>query len=126
MFSHKIYFRKVRKTRRELALKILGRKCNRCGSKKKLHVDHINPKTKKFELAEFAYLNIKKWIKELRKCQLLCIYCHGKKTALDNGLKLAEGTHGTLSAYRYCKCKVCKKANANYMRKYKKQYSPLA
>lgn len=54
--------------------------------------------------------------RELKKCQLLCRRCHTKKLLKDAGLKPARGTHGTLSAVRYCDCARCRGAKNAYER----------
>ncbi len=111
--------------RRELAYDLLGRKCVRCGSTElPLSIDHIDPATKSFE---FGHANGKReaqWIIELQKCQMLCWSCHSKKTNLEMGKKLAQGTHGTLSAYRYCRpsCDACRKARAEYTAAFRLKY----
>lgn len=62
--------------------------CVKCGSKKKLELDHINPKHK------IAH-NVWSWkeedrLKELDKCQVLCWKCHRIKTIKDNGWQLKD------------------------------------
>lgn len=100
------------------ALKDLGGCCKLCGSKTKLEFDHILPNTKKANITALLCGSRSKLEKELAKCQLLCRKCHVKKTATDLGRKIAKGTHGTLSSYRYCKCKLCREAKTKYMRNY--------
>jgi hypothetical protein len=69
---------------REILLEKMGGKCVQCGSTKALEFDHINPKTKSFNIS--AGYNKPKEIleKELSKCQLLCNKCHIEKTKKDN------------------------------------------
>ena len=58
----------------------LGGKCARCGSIENLQVDHVDPRTKKFEVkSRLSYKRIK-LIEEVDKCQLLCEPCHKDKT----------------------------------------------
>ena len=58
----------------------LGGKCARCGSIENLQVDHIDPRSKKFEVkSRLSYKRIK-LIEEVDKCQLLCEPCHKDKT----------------------------------------------
>lgn len=108
--------------RRKEALDRLGNKCKKCGSVKNLQFDHIDPKKKTFPIWGRTLSEIR-LEKELSKCQLLCGECHDLKTIKEKGNKPAKGTHGTLSAYRYCgppKCDACKKAKTEWMRGYYK------
>ena len=63
------------------AFDILGGVCAHCQSTLSLQVDHINPKTKSFnvtrKLRSLPWSNI---LSELKKCQLLCRLCHKEKT----------------------------------------------
>src|SRR5687768_7163359 len=81
----------------------LGGKCAQCGGTEGLQFDHVDPTTKKFTVAQrLAGIAEKRLVEEMAKCQLLCSSCHEEKSLKDMGLKSAKGTHGTLSAYRYC------------------------
>lgn len=97
-----------------------GGRCQICGSDSKLEFDHIDPNTKKMTIAKIWSFSEEMRNLELSKCQLLCNECHKKKTLADFGRVSAKETHGTLSSYKYCKCKLCKSAKADYMRTYKK------
>lgn len=124
MFDKKEYKRKWDKEtyqrQRKEVITLLGGKCVKCGSIDKLEIDHINPKTKTITFTRL-YKSIKeKFYEELKKCQLLCKSCHSYKSIFDRGTKVAKGTHGTLSAYKYCHCELCKKAHDGYMKKWKK------
>tara|TARA_Y100001963_G_C6623812_1_gene373024 strand:- start:64 stop:756 length:693 start_codon:yes stop_codon:yes gene_type:complete len=58
----------------------LGNKCARCGCTVNLQIDHIDPRTKKFEVkSRLSYKRIN-LIEEVDKCQLLCKPCHKDKT----------------------------------------------
>lgn len=95
----------------------LGGACVRCGVTEDLEFDHIDPATKTMTIAKMWTASKKRFQDELAKCQLLCKPCHQAKTLAERGMKAAKGTHGTLSAYRYCgppKCEECKKANRDY------------
>ena len=109
--------------RRHQALKILGEKCSKCGSTKDLEIDHRNPKLKVFDGTRMTSVSQEKFLKEIQKCQLLCDKCHNIKNIIERGQKLAKGTHGTLSSYRYCKCDICKKTHSDYCRMYKRTRS---
>lgn len=92
------------------------RSCVYCGSRDKLEVDHINPKTK---VTHQVWL----WRKEKRelelaKCQALCKPCHLKKTFT---IDFPIVPHGSQTRYGYhkCRCDECKKAHVIYLRKYR-------
>lgn len=79
--------------------------CKNCGSNKNLELDHIDPSLK---------ISHKIWSwseerrnKELSKCQILCIVCHRKKTAIDNNYY----KHNASGYRRGCRCKICTKDN---------------
>jgi len=68
---------------REILLEKLGGKCVECGSTKALEFDHIDPKTKSFNISA-GYNKPKEVLeKELSKCQLLCNKCHIEKSKKD-------------------------------------------
>ena len=116
--SAAVYRASWQKTRRahnrSILLDTLGGECVRCGSVDKLHFDHIDPSSKKFDIATRLSCSIDLLLREAAKCQILCSSCHGKKTATDNGR--SSPTHGTLSMYvnAKCRCDLCKTANAYY------------
>lgn len=99
---------------RSEAINSLGGKCKNCESTEFLELDHIDPKTKTMEVAKM--LNSAKTVfwEEVAKCQILCKECHKLKSIEERGFKIAKGTHGTLSSYRYCKCELCKEAKHQY------------
>ena len=103
----------------------LGGKCFKCNSIENLQLDHINPQTKNFTVAKLWNSKKEVFDLEIGKCQLLCEKCHEEKTLLDMGKVSAKITHGTLSSYRYCKCKICKKAKSEYMQEFRKKKKAL-
>jgi 5-methylcytosine-specific restriction endonuclease McrA len=107
--------------RRRYAIKLLGGKCAKCGSRSKLEIDHIEPKKKSFSIGKLWSVSKKRFEAELRKCQLLCERHHSDKTLADKGQARARGMHGTLSSYRYCKCAKCRAANSEYGREYRRR-----
>lgn len=110
---------------KEYFIDFLGGQCNICGSRETLEFDHINSKDKKFAISKFLTYSKKVIFKELKKCQLLCKKCHIYKTIQDLGYEVAKGTHGNISAYKYCgppKCNLCKEANRKYRKIYYKKY----
>lgn len=102
-------------------LEVIGKTCVECGSGENIEIDHIDSKKKAFDISvAWAYA----WeavLEELRKCQPLCKACHIIKSINDRGQKVARGTHGTLSAGRYCKCELCRAAKNKYMREWKRK-----
>lgn len=107
--------------RKQEWLQRLGGKCVKCGSEQDLEIDHIDPATKSFNLTASGTHSEVKITAELAKCQALCKPCHTEKSVLESGKTLARGTHGTLSAYRYCKCAECREAWNKHNREYKRK-----
>ena len=117
----RVYILKRYHARRKAALKQLGGKCCKCGSTKKLELDHIDRKKKSFSISKLWSVAKKRFDKELSKCQVLCHPCHEEKTIAELGQKRAKGNHGTVSSYRYCRCKLCCAAKSKYNREYKQR-----
>ena|ERR1700690_2656138 len=93
----------------------LGGKCAQCPETDpaKLQFDHRDPKTKLFGIcAHLINRSATAIERELKKCQLLCVECHTKKSIREAGRVEARGTHGTLSSYRYCRCDLCRAAKS--------------
>lgn len=107
--------------KREKAIQQLGGKCEKCGRTENLQLDHKDNTNKSFEISRLLSVSKEAFEKELKKCQVLCIDCHSLKSILEQGKKPAQGTHGTLSSYRYCKCDICRKAKSEYNKKYSKR-----
>lgn len=105
---------------------ILGGKCNQCGSVNNLEVDHRDRTKKSLTFGKRWHQKWANSLIEIKKCQLLCKNCHQKKSILESGKKIAKGTHGTLSSYKYCKCDLCKQAKADYMKNYTRMRNSVA
>lgn len=68
---------------------LLGNKCIACGASgtnTKLDFDHVNPKTKEFNIGNYLDLGWEQLKPEIMKCQLLCNWdsvnkCHAKKSS---------------------------------------------
>jgi hypothetical protein len=91
-----------------------------------LQIDHIDPADKFAEISQLLTYSEKRLQAEPAKCQLLCGECHEDKSISERGQSPARGTHGTLSAYRYCgppKCDECKGAKRLYAQANKPQAS---
>ena len=110
---------------RNQAIEELGGKCVQCGSVKDLELDHIDLNSKKFEVSQFLSVSLKDFKEELQKCQVLCKKCHQEKSILESGRKIAKGSHGTVSTYRYCKCNLCKEAVKRAREKYFKTHKRI-
>jgi hypothetical protein len=88
----KEYWNKRYRERRAWMLNFLGGKCVRCGTtSKRLYIDHIDPETKEFTLANFYNLSLANLKVELKKCQLLCGSCHAKKSYREDGANHCVG-----------------------------------
>jgi 5-methylcytosine-specific restriction endonuclease McrA len=119
----RVYMLKRYHERRKQAIEKLGGKCNICGKTEELEIDHVIANLKGFPISKLWGIN-KKWFwEEIEKCQLLCKLHHQEKSILEQGHKIAKGTHGTLSAYKYCKpvCDLCRKAKSEYSKQYNKK-----
>ena len=85
-------------------IKKLGGKCVVCGSKFFLQTDHIDRKTKKFNISTGIYKKSKKALwEEVAKCQLLCRKHHREKGVREGDV--VEATHGSFSMYARQKCR---------------------
>lgn len=86
-------------------LEYLGGKCVKCDAIEDLHFDHIDPKTKSFDIKSNLTLNNPAVRAELDKCQLLCGPHHREKTAQEQ----LGWTHGTNYAWmkKKCRCEIC-------------------
>lgn len=101
--------------RRAEAFQILGGVCKKCGAVENLQIDHINAEEKELSGDSMIGVSRPRFLAEIAKCQLLCGPCHVEKTVVvDRGRRMARGTHGTLSSYRYCHCELCKEAKRRY------------
>lgn len=101
--------------RRDAWIKSQGGKCVKCGSTEELHVDHIDPATKKYNPAGIWSRTAAVREAELAKCQVLCRTCHEAKTAYEFTL---DSPHGTTTRYdKGCRCQDCRDSKAATMRK---------
>ena len=57
--------------------------CQKCGSREKLELDHINPEEKVCHTV-WSWTPLRREL-ELKKCQVLCRWCHREKTSIQNG-----------------------------------------
>ncbi len=80
------YIKARKHARRARLIEMLGGKCVRCGSTENLHLDHIDPATKRFAVGSDMSRAWELLVEEALKCQLLCPPCHvekDEKTALS-------------------------------------------
>lgn len=99
--------------RRRYSIEKLGGKCVRCGSTKRLELDHIIKADKSFNITQFWSISLERYDEELAKCQLLCHNCHVQKSfeSRDWGKGYGATTHGSSSMYKLgCRCRECKDA----------------
>lgn len=108
--------------RRAYSIAKLGGKCVRCGSTKRLELDHIDKRQKSFNITQHWSYSLEIYDKELEKCQLLCHTCHVAKSfeAKDWGKGYGATDHGSYSMYkRGCRCTPCKLAYNKAIREYR-------
>lgn len=72
----------LRKRRTEWLLK--NGPCKHCGSWERLEIDHIDPATKMFHSRGIFSRSKEIQESELNKCQVLCYFCHKKKSAAEH------------------------------------------
>lgn len=109
--------------RRAYSIVKLGGKCVRCGSTKRLELDHIDKTKKSFNITQFWSISIERYDEELAKCQLLCHTCHVRKSFEDKdwGGQYGATDHGSSTMYKNysCRCRECKDAYNLVTRKYR-------
>lgn len=88
------YLRRRYHERHAQAIEILGGRCAICGSRDDLQIDHINNSHKSFDvadrLAQYAWSRI---VEELKKCQLLCFWCHVDKSKVETKERNKRRSH---------------------------------
>lgn len=78
----------VRATRLHEARTLLGSVCVKCGAKDNLQFDHVDPKTKLFDIVKGADKPIEIFWLEVAKCQLLCVPHHAEKCSMEQAGEL--------------------------------------
>jgi hypothetical protein len=99
-------------------IEYLGGVCARCSTTSGLQFDHIDSKTKKFDISSNWARAWETLVVELDKCQLLCGPHHKKKSVESKDHagghnKLKDCPHGTQYGYSgrwKCRCDLCKTA----------------
>lgn len=69
-------------TRKLKAIIQLGGKCVECGTNESLELDHIDRNSKSFPISRPP--SEKEFWEELKKCQVLCKWCHRNKSTIDH------------------------------------------
>jgi hypothetical protein len=114
--------------KKDRILEYLGGNCVKCGSFDNLEVDHIDHKTKEFNVMKNWGWAWERLLPEIQKCQLLCKTCHLEKSINEGSL--AEGwasqprkVHGTVWTYtrHKCRCDQCRKAKSIEYKKYRRR-----
>lgn len=116
------YNKTLQHERRQYFIKLAGGKCVKCSATRRLEFDHIDPKTKHFQLTSSKLeFSMGVLMEEFSKCQLLCKPCHMKKSILERGREFVDNAHGTKSRYNNlkCRCLLCKSAHNDYMKLYR-------
>jgi hypothetical protein len=109
----------LRQARLQLLRNMLGGVCVQCGSAQNLQFDHIDPATKSFIIATNLLRRLDILLREVEKCQLLCVQCHLGKTASERSKHTPQG-HGVINTYnKGCRCAQCREANTLWHRTYK-------
>ncbi len=97
--------------RKAKAIARLGGKCVRCNCGADLQFDHIDPRTKSFDVSKNWGVKEERFWAEVDKCQLLCRDCHKIKNREDviSGKAKRGITHGKhWAAYHHqCQCNLC-------------------
>lgn len=91
-----------------------GKSCERCGSKEKLELDHVQRREKTSHRI-WSWTESKR-NEEIEKCQVLCEACHVLKTRADMGWGMLN-SHNSNTYKKGCRCEVCIQAKANTYRK---------
>ncbi len=108
-------------SKRKSLIEELGGACKSCGSKDKLHIDHVNAKDKTFRAADIHSVSDEKIQKEKKNFQLLCEPCHKKKTHDEWDYSTPKSTHGTYWQFRRhgCRCEPCVQAYKETMKEWR-------
>lgn len=122
------YQRKRYAERKAWAHALLGGVCAQCGETDgTFEVDHIDPTEKSFQVSiGYSKYSQERLAAELEKCQLLCAECHAKKSRKDRAMLLGHNEywqHGSLTGYSHhkCRCELCREANSEYYREYRRR-----
>ena len=109
-----------RAERRAFAYQHLGGVCRLCKGDNGLEIDHVDRHSKRCNVSALWTHSEKRFLRELKKCQLLCKDCHLKKSIKE---RYPERQHGTVAMYGRgrCRCDLCREASARYHKKYRKE-----
>ena len=76
------YMQEKRRSRKLQAIISLGGKCVQCGLTACLELDHVDRQTKSFPISTAQ--SQKAFNEELKKCQVLCKWCHREKSIKEH------------------------------------------
>lgn len=78
---------RIQNTKQAVFNYLLDNPCSICGENdpRVLEFDHLDPKTKSYNISEMISLSIKKIEEEVLKCRILCANCHRRHTAEQMG-----------------------------------------
>jgi 5-methylcytosine-specific restriction endonuclease McrA len=116
------YMRSYRADRLSRARALLGGSCCRCGKKRGLHFDHIDPASKAAAVTSLLHASNADFDAEVAKCQLLCATCHRVKGE-EGGEAQRKQLH-SLTAYKKgrCRCEICRGLNAERTKRNRELY----
>jgi hypothetical protein len=89
--------------------------CKKCRSNHRLEVHHID-RSKKVSHRIWGWKEVDRR-RELAKCMVLCHECHKEQSKIDGRAHLKHGMRGMYTKVR-CRCELCRKANADYARRW--------
>ena len=98
----------------DLAIHHLGSRCAVCDSTEDLEIDHIDPRTKSFNISSMTCFSWEKIEIELRKCQALCVQHHREKSDKEQSVEHGGG----LTGKKDCRCELCGPLKRAYIREY--------
>ena len=90
-------------SRREKFVALLGGKCSDCDCSVDLEFDHVDPKTKLFNIGAIILHGDGKVLAELAKCVLRCKPCHKLKSDAEQSVNHGGG----LTGVKNCRCELC-------------------
>ena len=99
-------------SRREGFVARLGGKCVDCDGSEDLEFDHVDPKTKSFNVGEIILHGDDKVLAEMTKCVLRCKSCHKVRSDVQQSV----GHGGGLTGVKNCRCELCGPLKNQYMR----------
>jgi hypothetical protein len=97
------------------------KKCVTCETNKRLHLHHVDPKSKTIQKTSDIWgWTEKRRLAEIAKCEIRCTSCHAKiHNQMQREASLKK--HGQLRAWRLgCRCGLCRGVRSLYDRYYQR------